>query len=270
MTDATGGDAPDRDQDWDCRSGYLELLKLSLVDLLGHETLTAKRIVGGGVAIVPLPEDERGDRWRGRDWPANAMTMVGMLRLNNLQDCVERVLSERVPGDLIETGVWRGGASILMRALLRVHGVTDRAVWAADSFEGLPPPSVDDYPVDARSRLYKEDFLAASLDEVKRNFERYGMLDDQVQFVKGWFAETLPALGDRRWSLVRLDGDMYESTMVALENLYPSLSAGGFLIVDDYHLDTCRQAVEDYRSRNGVTEELERIDWAGVFWRKRA
>jgi hypothetical protein len=256
-------------QSWDPTAAYLDLLKLSLVDLLGHETLTAKRVVGGGVAVMPLPEEERGDRLRGRDWPANAMTMVGMLRLDNLQESVERVIADGVPGDLIETGVWRGGASILMRAVLRAHGVTDRTVFAADSFEGLPEPSVDEYPADARSRLYREDFLVASLDEVRRNFERYGLLDEQIQFVPGWFNETLPELRDRQWSVIRLDGDMYESTIVTLENLYPSLSPGGFLIVDDFHLDTCKQAVEDYRTRNDVTEEIERIDWAGVFWRKR-
>jgi O-methyltransferase len=254
---------------WDPTAAYLDLLKLSLVDLLGHETLTARRLVGGGVAIMPLPEEERGDRWRGRDWPANAMTMVGMLRLNNIQECVERVIADDVPGDLIETGVWRGGASILMRAVLRAHGVSDRKVFAADSFEGLPEPSVEDYPVDARSRLYRENFLASSLDEVKRNFERYGLLDNQVEFVQGWFNETLPGLRDRQWSVLRLDGDMYESTMVALESLYPSLSPGGFLIVDDFHLDTCKKAVEDFRAGNDITEEIERIDWAGVYWRKK-
>jgi O-methyltransferase len=254
---------------WDCKSEYLDLVKLSLIDVLGHETLTARRRSGGGMEISTLPEENRFARIEGRDWPANAMTMIGMARLNHLQACVEEVIAAGVSGDLIETGVWRGGATILMRAILRAHGVSDRTVWAADSFEGLPPPSADRYPADAGSELHEEPFLTASLDEVKRNFQRYGMLDEQVRFVKGWFRDTLPALRDRQWSVIRLDGDLYESTIDSLEHLYPQLSAGGYLVIDDYGvIPRCRQAVHDYRAEHGIREEIQPIDWSGVYWRK--
>src|SRR5436305_1408306 len=134
-------------QEWDGKAEYLELLKLSLMDLLGRQTMTAKRLVGTAeVAIVPL--QDRALRLEGHDWPANAVTMVGMARLDNLQQCIERGLEGGVPGDLIEAGVWRGGASIFMRAVLRANDVDDRAVWVADSFEGLPPPEVG-YPADS-------------------------------------------------------------------------------------------------------------------------
>src|SRR5207247_9337033 len=154
---------------------------------------------------------------------------VGMARLNNLKQWIERVLEDGVPGDLIEAGVWRGGASIFMRAVLRANDVDDRAVWVADSFEGLPPPEVG-YPADSTSTLHQFDHLRASLEEVKQNFERYRMLDEQVRFLKGLFADTLPTV-QQQFAVVRLDGDMYSSTMVGLESLYPQLSPGGFLII---------------------------------------
>ena len=152
---------------------------------------------------------------------------------------------------------WRGGATIFMRAVLKAYGVTDRYVWVADSFEGLPPPETGKYPHDAGDRLHEARELAVSLEEVKANFERYGLLDDQVRFLKGWFRDTLPAAPIERLAVLRLDGDMYESTMDTLVNLYPKLSEGGYAIVDDYGaIPACRQAVNDYRSANAITEKI--------------
>ncbi len=210
--------------------------------------------------------DVRAD---GRDWPRFAQSMVGLQRLANVQECVEQVLADGVPGDLIETGVWRGGAVILMRAVLEAYGDRDRIVYAADSFAGLPPPDETNYPADAGSRLHSAEPLAVPRSEVERNFRLYGLLDRQVRFLEGWFKDTLPTVADRTWSVVRLDGDMYESTMDALVNLYPRLSVGGFLIVDDYGFEPCRQAVADYRDANGIAEPVESIDWLGAYWRRR-
>jgi O-methyltransferase len=239
---------------------YLELLKMALMDLLGPNLLTAKRKLDGSVEIVPGSRERRLD---GHDWPANAVTMIGHARLTNLQQCIETVLTEDVPGDVIECGVWRGGASIFARALLRLHS-SDRCVVLADSFRGLPEP---EHEHDLGGGLHKFDHLAVSVDEVRQNFERFRLLDDQVRFIEGFFADTLPELKGQ-WSVIRLDGDMYDSTMVALESLYPSLSPGGFLIIDDYKLPPCRKAVHDYRDANGIEEPMEQIDWTGVFWRK--
>ena len=105
-------------------------------------------------------------------------------------------------------------------------------------------------------------------EDVERNFDLYGLLDDQVQFVEGWFKDTLPALQNRTWSVARLDGDLYESTKDALVNLYPGLSVGGFLIVDDYGHGPCRQAVLEYREEHGIDEPIQEIDWLGAFWRR--
>ncbi|MBZ5619761.1 MAG: TylF/MycF family methyltransferase [Acidobacteriia bacterium] len=195
-------------------------------------------------------------------------TMIGRLRLDNLAACLERIHRLNVPGDLIECGVWRGGATIFMRGFLKAYGITDRTVWVADSFAGLPPPGL---PQDAGMDLSASQYpaLAISLETVRDLFARYDLLDGQVRFLPGWFKDTLPDSPIQTLALLRLDGDLYESTWDALTALYPKLSTGGFVIVDDYHaLPGCRQAVEDYREREGISTPLEPVDWTAVFWQK--
>jgi O-methyltransferase len=209
-------------------------------------------------------------REQGRDWPIYAQTMVGEKRLRNVRECVETAIADGIEGDLIEAGCWRGGSAIMMRGVLRAYGVTDRIVFAADSFEGLPKPDPERFPADADDTGYEADELRVPVEDVRRNFARYRLGGAQVRFLEGWFNETLPTVADRRWAVVRLDGDLYESTMDGLTNLYPQLSPGGFLIVDDYGWVNCRRAVEDYRAEQGIDEPIEEIDWAGAFWRKRA
>jgi O-methyltransferase len=179
------------------------------------------------------------------------------------------VCANDVPGDLIETGVWRGGASIFMRAVLKALGDRDRVVWLADSFQGLPQPNTQEYPADADFPSWREPVLAAPLEEVKANFSKYGLLDDRVKFLVGWFSETLPVAPVERLALLRLDGDMYESTIVALRALYPKLSPGGYAIVDDWgQVAACRRAVEDFRREAGVQDPVQDIDGTGVFWQR--
>ncbi|TDD37560.1 macrocin O-methyltransferase [Actinomadura sp. KC06] len=211
-------------------------------------------------------------RAAGADLPSVAHTMIGLRRLDNVQMCVERVIADGVPGDLIETGVWRGGASIFMRAVLAAHGVRDRVVWVADSFEGLPEPDGRRYPADRGAPLHVlNDLLGVDLATVEENFRRYGLLDDQVAFLKGWFRDTLPGAPIERLAVLRMDGDLYESTHDALVHLYPKLQVGGFVIVDDYFdLAPCRLAVRDYRAAHGIDDPIERIDQAGGYWRRSA
>jgi O-methyltransferase len=230
---------------------YLDLMKRCLTD-----------------AIYAAPEDLPA-RQDGRDWPREAHTMVGLARLENVQRCVEDVLARNVPGDFIETGVWRGGTVIFMRALLKAHGVTDRRVWVADSFAGLPPPDPERYPLDRGLDLSIYPELAISLEQVQANFARYGLLDDQVRFLKGWFRDTLPHAPVETLAVLRLDGDLYESTTDALTHLYPKLAPGGYVIVDDYGaIPACQQAVHDYREAHGITDAIETVDWTGAFWRR--
>lgn len=208
------------------------------------------------------------DRSTGKDWPSLAHTMIGLNRLNNTRVLAERAIQKGIPGDFIEAGVWRGGACVMMRAVCEAYGDATRQVICADSFEGLPPPNADDYPADTGDKHHTVELLSVGLDDVKNTFAAYGLLDGQVEFLKGWFKDTLPAL-DRTFAIVRLDGDMYESTIQGLDALYPRLSPGGYLIVDDYGaVPACRQAVQEYREQHNITEEIHRVDWTGVWWRK--
>ncbi len=218
--------------------------------------------------VVKIEPDRMGERQDGRDWPIEAETMVGLKRLDNLQHCVTSVIRDGVPGDLIETGVWRGGSSIFMRAVLKAYGDCSRKVWLADSFRGLPQPDPARYPVDRGDTLWTYQELAISLEEVKANFSRYGLLDEQVAFLPGWFRDTLPSAPINRLAVLRLDGDLYESTMDALSALYHKVSPGGFIIVDDYGLPTCRAAIEDFRRARGITDQIHQIDWTGAFWQR--
>jgi O-methyltransferase len=207
----------------------------------------------------------------GWDWPSVAHTMIGRKRLKNLRLLVENVLGQGVPGDLIETGVWRGGACIMMKGVLDAWKDTERTVWVADSFEGLPKPNAQKYPADAEDTFYTYPELSISIEKVTRNFQRYGLLDDKVQFLKGWFKDTLPTAPIESLAILRLDGDMYESTWDALVALYDKVSLNGYVIVDDYHVvEGCKKAVHDFLDERGIDVELQEIDGVGVYWKKRA
>lgn len=206
-------------------------------------------------------------RENGSDWPFFGYTMIGCRRMENIQACIEDVLKNDVPGDLIETGVWAGGATIFMRAVLKCHNVTDRTVWVADSFEGLPPPNTEAFGSDAGDDLSETQYLKVSQEDVAANFARFDLLDDQVKFLKGWFCDTLPDAPIEKLAILRLDGDLYESTMDALKALYHRVSPGGYVIVDDYFSwDSCKKAVTDFRTEHGIDAEIKKIDWTGVYW----
>ena len=206
-----------------------------------------------------------GNRVQGRDMPGEAMSMIGLIRLNNVRALAERALTDGVAGDFVETGVWRGGTTILMRGILAAHQVTDRSVWVVDSFEGLPAPDVEQFPLDAMWPA-EQGYLKVSLDDVRANFDSLQLLDDQAVFLKGWFSETLPTAPIEQIALLRLDGDLYESTMDTLNNLYAKVSPGGYVIIDDYNLESCRVAVDEFREKHAIASPLQVIDWAGVWW----
>jgi hypothetical protein len=228
----------------------------------------ARLLAKARLRIVVLKDDEQERRVPGSTWPAYAHTMISKERLDNLQLAVETVLRENVPGDLIETGVWRGGSCILMRGILEAYGDMARRVFVADSFAGLPGPDPDKYPADSGDKHHVYDSLAVSQQEVRDNFRKYGLLDERVVFLEGWFKDTLPTAPIAQLAVMRLDGDMYESTMDALKNLYDKLSPGGFCIIDDYGLAGCKAAVEEFRSRRSVREPMVEIDYFGRYWRK--
>jgi O-methyltransferase len=232
---------------------------------------------GGRDVVVPVLRERgwrvvrRGDpeaRAEGRDWPPTAETMIGTARLDNVVRCCVQAVQDGIPGDLIETGVWRGGSTILMRGVLQALGDAERRVWVADSFEGLPVPDAERYPADEGLDWSGVGVLKVDADAVRANFARYGLLDDRVRFLEGWFSDTLPDAPIERLAVLRLDGDLYESTMDALVALEPRVSPGGFVIVDDYGgWPPCRAAVDDYRADRGIRAPLHTVDWTGVWWR---
>jgi Macrocin-O-methyltransferase (TylF) len=245
---------------------YLDLLKKSLTATLftdepDHDQESQAQFLSGFVSHYI----------RG-----SALTMLPTVRLNHLQACVVDVIERGIPGDVIETGVWRGGATIFMRGIFKALGVTDRIVWVADSFEGLPVPDAEKFPLEAKAHagpfMTKVcNHLAVGIDDVKRNFEAFGLLDEQVRFLKGWFDKTLPDAPIKRLAIMRLDGDLYESTRTALINLYDRLSPGGYVIIDDYGEDSwtyCRQAVDEFRAERGISEPLVKVDSRCFSWQR--
>ena len=247
---------------------YLDLMKKVLANVIYEdEPLAYEHVPIPWFQGQPVYDPER--RRAGLDWPSRAHTMVGLARLDNVQSCMEQVVADGVPGDFIETGVWRGGVCILMRAFLKVHQIDDRRVWVADSFQGLPEVGPYGHPLDVRLGLHRaNNVLAIPLAAVQANFARYGLLDDQVQFLPGWFRDSLPNAAIERLAILRLDGDLYESTMDALTHLYSKLSPGGFVIVDDYALRSCRRAIDDFRERYGIDDPVAPIDGASAYWRR--
>jgi O-methyltransferase len=239
------------------RRKYLDLLELALTGMIYGDAPSEPSSSG---------EYDRGIRTTGRDWPSQAHTMVGLTRLRNLRDLCERVIESGVPGDFIETGVWRGGACILMRGVLNSYNDSERRVFVADSFEGLPPPNPQ-YEADVGDAHYTYRELAISREDVEENFRRYGLLDEQVIFLEGWFRDTLQTAPIEKLSILRLDGDMYESTIQALEALYSKVSPGGFIIIDDYILKPCARAVDEFRAKHSIQTKMHNVDDAAVWWR---
>lgn len=237
---------------------YLDLLEASLTGVLAEDRSQA-----------PWTQKTFDPHLRaiGRDWPAHAATMIGVARMRNLRMVLTQALDDGVPGDFIETGVWRGGACIYAKGIFEAHGAKDRRVFVADSFRGLPPPDMQANPADSGDLHHTVDELAVSREAVSDNFRRYGLLDENVVFLEGWFKDTLSTAPIERLAVLRLDGDMYESTMDAFTALYRKVSPGGFVIVDDYVLPACAQAVNDFRAVQGIDAPMQPVDGAAVWWR---
>lgn len=197
----------------------------------------------------------------------SALTMTGRRRLQFLRRAVETLLDQAVPGDLVECGVWRGGSAMMMAGVLAARRASGRAVWLADSFQGLP--SEDGiYDHAAEVDLLNTHGLAVTEATVRASFAELGLMADNIRFLPGWFCDTLPTAPIDQIALLRLDGDHYSSTMDALTALYHKVVPGGFVIVDDYALPPCADAVNTFRAAQGITEPMERVDHTAIAWRK--
>lgn len=198
---------------------------------------------------------------------ADQVSMLPGHKLDTLRYCIEDCLKNSIQGDIIETGVWKGGATIYCAGILKAHGNTDKKVFVADSFAGLPPPDAGKWPHDKGDTSYQRTDLAISLEEVKENFRAFHLLSENIVFVKGFFEQSLQSAGIGRLAVLRLDGDMYGSTMTVLEQLYHKLEVGGYLILDDWLISGARQALLDFRERKGIQEDMYE-DFSGIFWKK--
>ena len=261
------------------RDAYLELMRNVIINEI-YKDPPVRRSLGGKMAAAlgfraghnAFREFDPERRDKGLDWPSVAHSMIGKKRMDNLRVTLSDVIEQGVPGDFVETGVWRGGACIFARAIMKAYGETGRKVWVADSFAGLPEPDADKYEADKGDTHHTVDVLAVSVDQVKDNFRVYGLLDDQVEFLVGWFKDTLPEAPIDQVAVLRLDGDMYESTWDAMQALYAKVSPNGYVIVDDYHaVPGCKKAVHDFLEQHhaGEQADIQEIDGTGVYWQRR-
>lgn len=271
------------------RDRYLGLLKRALGNMLYPELeLQIDHLAGGanGLSGADLerfqrdiaerqPEDFArlvAGKLQGTGPLRFAHTMIGLFRLSNIERCAERIFADRIPGDFLEAGVCKGGAAIFMRGLQVAHGAGERKTFVVDSFEGVPPSDqARDAGYDIHFEEARHPWLACSEESVRDHFSRYDLLDPNVEFVKGWLAESLPRASIGPLALLRIDVDLYSSTMESLDLLYDKVVEGGFVIVDDYgFLPCCRDAVDEFRARRGVSEPIRWVDGSGIYWRKEA
>jgi O-methyltransferase len=201
-------------------------------------------------------------------------SMASRERLYAVFQAVQYVNANDIPGDIVECGVWRGGASMVAALTQRSNGDTSRRIWLYDTFAGMTSPSAKDVHRWAGKNASRKwarserdrynNWCHAGLDEVKRNLFSTEYPRDHIEFVKGDVRETLTSGGPDRIAVLRLDTDWYDSTKIELETLYPRLARGGVLILDDYGVwSGARQAVDEYFEKQDLKMLLQRTDYTG-------
>lgn len=200
-------------------------------------------------------------------------TMTGPERVQALVNAVRYVVANDIEGDFVECGVWRGGSSMAVALTLRELGEGRRDLYLYDTFEGMSTPTEEDFAFDgqvaankfANRRLSEDssDWCRSTLDEVEQNLASTGYPIERIHFIKGKVEDTLPdRLPGGPVSILRLDTDWYESTRHELRHLYPKLTRGGVLIVDDYgHWAGAKKAVDEYVAEHKLRLLLCRIDY---------
>lgn len=240
--------------------------QISTSDLQFHYLRLMKQIIRGLLYTEESPEyDKPNHPSILKDY---TFTMVSGEAFNTIWKLMQIVEKDQVAGDYIEAGVWKGGMAMFMKAFIQAHGNV-RHLWVADSFKGFPPESTE--PDSKICNNNHMPFMVVPFESVKSNFQRYGLLDDKVTFLKGWFKDTLPTAPIKKLAILRLDTNRYESTRDALEALYPKLEKGGFIIVDDYYYYLgCDRAVDEYRQKHNIKAPMFRQGptCSGVCWRK--
>jgi O-methyltransferase len=201
-------------------------------------------------------------------------TMTTPERLYGLREATRYVSREHIPGDCVECGVWRGGSSMAVALGLLDAGDHQRRLWLYDTFAGMTAPGERD-EAEVHRRFAEissrgKRWISVPLEEVRANLESTGFPDDRLEFVVGKVEDTIPRRAPRTISLLRLDTDWYESTRHELVHLWPRLSSGGVLIIDDYgHWEGARKAVDDFFDEVGSRPLFARLDYTGRMLVKR-
>jgi cephalosporin hydroxylase len=273
-------------------SRYLELLKGALLDehYLENELRIdyLARCVERGIKVNPvivrdparhqkvelrkLQAARRAGTLDERDGePADYFpyTTMGRVRLDHLQGCLETIRTTAVDGDLVECGPGRGGGAIFLRGFLDAHEMDDRKVWVIDPFRASPTSNTAAGPESSLpgGGLGFPDLLG-DLNSVRDGFARFDLLDDRVRFLQGPPGHTVADAPIEKVSLLRIGGDLDGAIGDVLDALYDKVAVGGFVVADQYGTASVQQAVEEFRSRRGIADPIERTDWVGAYWRK--
>jgi O-methyltransferase len=213
------------------------------------------------------------DFWKMYEF-AKPYTMTSCERMFALYQATNFILDQKIQGDFVECGVWRGGSSLLMAQVLQKCNERERLIYLYDTFEGMSSPTEHDKDLNGKKASHileveKEDkenstWCLATLSDVQNNLSLSNLPQNQLRFVKGKVEETIPAILPNRIALLRLDTDWYESTKHELENLFDIVSPGGIVILDDYgHWQGARKAVDEFLTKRGLNVLLNRIDYSG-------
>lgn len=211
-----------------------------------------RRILLRRPASIPLYFDLR---------KASSYTMVRHESLMQMRDLIKRIDEKKVEGSIVETGCWRGGCSAFMARVSKKNG-SNRTVWMFDSFEGLPKPKEVDKEFFTHMRVADtesfQEALSAPIEKAQEAVAKLGVVST-TRIVKGWFKDTLPVYKKEmgKIAILRLDGDLYDSTKVVLDELYDQLSPGGYVVIDDYVFDGVRKALYDFFHERKIAPFLE-------------
>jgi len=251
---------------------YLDTVRDTLTGAI-LRTPSVEVAAGNASALVRTPYNKQ-TRWLGNDWCDSCYTMAGGARVQNVRNLVQQTIAEGIPGDFLEAGTWRGGCSIMARVVQRVMGEGEnRHTYLCDSFSGLPLSS-QSRDGDIWNGMH---FLEVSQSDVEDNVKLFNALDDNVHFRKGYFSQSLPKVrqelkkNGRQLAVLRGDGDMYESYMDILYNLYDFVPVGGYFICDDCpSIDVAKQAIDDFRMDHNISDPILAVEGSitGSFWRK--
>jgi hypothetical protein len=201
--------------------------------------------------------------------------MCGMPRTYATINAVKHIVTNKIPGDIIECGVYKGGQIMAMILTLLTYDIKNREIYLYDTFEGVPMPEPWEKAVKhggSAVKRYKkferEDgssgWCRSELDEVKNNVLSLQYPEKRIHFIKGLVEDTLPKSNHKSVALLRLDTDLYSSTKTELEILYPKVPSNGVVIIDDYgHWSGSKKAVDEYINKNNLNVKLKVDDGTG-------